>query len=101
MYISGPILGHEYEERKRRFLEAQRALACKGFVGVNPFENGCGRWESVMTHTRANLIAMLRCEGVLMLDGWEESAGATTEHEVARLCGIHVFYGLDEVEVDE
>jgi len=32
------------------------------------------------------------CQAVYMLQGWEESLGATTEHALARFLGLQIFY---------
>jgi nucleoside 2-deoxyribosyltransferase len=35
-----------------------------------------------------------RCDAVLMVEGWGQSRGATTEHEFAKSHGIPIFYEL-------
>ena len=39
-----------------------------------------------------DIIALLQCEGIYMLAGWEESQGAQIEHALAKEGGLVVFY---------
>lgn len=40
IYISGPISGHNIEERRKAFKEIQSQLEAQGYDPVNPMENG-------------------------------------------------------------
>ena len=46
-------------------------------------------WECYLRH---DLVAMLACDAVAMLDGWETSHGARLEHATAVACGMAVWY---------
>jgi len=37
------------------------------------------------------------CHAILMLDGWQDSAGATAEHAAAEKLKLTVYYSLDDV----
>nr|DAI09077.1 MAG TPA: protein of unknown function (DUF1937) [Caudoviricetes sp.] len=41
-----------------------------------------------------DIIALLQCEGIYMLAGWEESQGARLEHALAKEGGLVVFYEI-------
>jgi len=41
---------------------------------------------------RADIRALLECDAIYMLRGWEQSAGARCEHLVAAMCGIEIMY---------
>lgn len=44
-----------------------------------------------------DLLLVERCDAVLMLPGWEKSAGATKERDHALACNIPVFYSTKEL----
>lgn len=45
-----------------------------------------------------DLAILAKCDAVVMVDGWEESMGATIEQQFALDRGIPVFYSLAELE---
>lgn len=106
IYISGGIAGFEVEERKQEFRAAASWALSNGHYPVNPFdclpeqhpEKPCpkgyaqGEGHTSACHLRADLQALLRCDAILMLEGWELSRGARLEHNVAADCGLQIFY---------
>lgn len=92
VYISGAIAHYDLEERMLAFLNAEQYLRKKGYEPVNPFKNGLPQEAHWREHMRADIMMLLRCDGIYMLDGWELSKGAKLELDVASSCGIKVFY---------
>lgn len=101
VYLSGPISGYDPDERKDYFCEMQRKLILRGLEAVNPFENGLSDWRPRTEHMAADLRMLLGCYAILMLDGWQKSAGACLELMVAYQCGIKVIMGYDNIILDE
>ena len=97
VYISGPIKGYELNERKQEFACKQRELIMRGLLVVNPFENGLPDYYPDEQHLRADLKLLLGCDAILMLSGWEKSAGARLELLVASQCGIQVIFDKADV----
>lgn len=98
VYISGPITGLLGNNREA-FARAADTLRKTFNVErvINPHDivlDGNPTWED---HMKADLIAMLTCDTVVMLDGWGESRGATLEEYVARQLGMKVL-GMWEIE---
>jgi hypothetical protein len=109
VYISGPITGIP-DSNRVLFAEAGQNLMGYGFEPVNPLEipkdhpGECigdeveritrdGRKVPDYSHRygcymRADLVALLWCEGILLLPGWELSRGAALEESVARTLGL-------------
>ena len=45
---------------------------------------------------RGDLAILSRCDAVYMLNGWENSEGATEEHRLAQKLGLTVMYQMGE-----
>lgn len=83
IYISGKITGTtDYIER---FAAAEEKLRAAGFVTVNPARvNRELPQETTYDEYMAMSLTMLdMCQAIYMLDGWEDSTGASIEFEKA------------------
>lgn len=111
IYIAGPIAGRALEAYTTAFRYAEACLTELGWVPVCPIDiephqhdGACppgpdaGETEpGTPTHTapcymRSDLRALLTCDAIYLLDGWEYSSGARTEFEVARAAGLAIHY---------
>lgn len=85
VYISGPITGqNNYRER---FAAAEELLKKSGYEPINPAEE-LAEMPKNTTHKEymEKAIALLACcEGIYMLEGWENSKGARIEFEYAAI----------------
>lgn len=99
VYISGPITGM-VDRNQAAFVEAADMLRDLDHDPVNPQliqpeHDGECRGAYVEGHDhrygcfmRADLKALLDCDAITMLRGWEASPGARCELDVARLCSL-------------
>lgn len=83
LYIAGPMTGLP-EYNLPAFATAAVELDALGYQAVNP-----GRRDVIDGYTwhdylRDGLHMLLDCDGVALLDGWENSRGAQLEVHVAR-----------------
>lgn len=109
-YIAGPIANKPNGNREG-FHRAVFALRRAGMDPVNPHDiepvqhdgpcpdgpTGGQEGDGVVRHNapcymRTDLTAMLECDAIYMLTGWEQSSGARTEFEAARAAGLTIFY---------
>jgi len=84
LYVSGPMTGIP-EHNFPAFNAAAAALRAAGFEVVNPADNGADptgqtTWADYL---RKDLVDMLGCKGLALLDGWHRSKGARLEYHVA------------------
>jgi hypothetical protein len=84
VYLSGPMSGIE-DENFPAFNAAARALCLIGYTVVNPAEfdtdvDGLGERARWVKYLKADIKALMDCDGIVMLPGWEQSKGATLEH---------------------
>lgn len=89
IYLSGPMTGLPELNFPAFHAEAAR-LRALGFEVVNPAdlnpepETG---WHECM---RNDLKALLDCDALALLDGWQQSAGAHLEMHVAHRVGMEI-----------
>lgn len=99
LYISGPMTGYP-DFNFPAFNAAAKSLSLAGYEVENPADKGIvdgWNWEDYL---RYDLIQMLQCDGVALLDKWEESKGAVLEERTASAVGmsiLHVSEWLDLV----
>ena len=100
IYIAGPMQGKPLYNFPL-FDEAAASLERDGFEPVNPAEldrqagfdpaNGDVVTPEFLEQARKrDLEALLTCDGILMLPGWEKSKGAKAEYAVALWAGLEV-----------
>lgn len=100
VYISGPMRGYP-EHNYPAFNEAAEVLRSYADEVVNPADNFKGRTDLPQeTYLRVDVGVMAeRCNAIYFLPGWQNSAGARLEWQVAKGLGFDI---LNEyVEGDE
>lgn len=90
LYISGPITGHDIDERKKVFADAARLIKENGYKYRNPLGGNVKLGLDHREYMRKDLLTMLRCTGIVQLDNWNESEGCRVEYEVAIACGLTI-----------
>ena len=89
IYVSGRI--KDYPQYFAHFKRVQNSLEDRGFEVVNP----CELTKDDLTYgqfMKLDIIHMLECDAIYMLEDWEKSVGARCEHLVAALCELDIFY---------
>ena len=89
IYISGPITGIE-ATAPQLFKEAEDFLKAKGYEVVNPMTINHDHDKSWTNYMKTDIIALMECDGIFMLDNWEESKGACIEYYLAIKLGYEV-----------
>ena len=96
IYISGPISGIDRAVYLSAFAEAERRLRAKGYDTLNPTRLPPSRWLWIykVLGYRLTLLYdlwhLMRCDGITMLAGWEQSRGARLEKATADIFNIKV-----------
>lgn len=93
MYISLPIGDDDgFIKRQESFSwKVVKLLAKKGYIGVNPFNNGLARESLRTSHLREDFKMLLSCDAILLCPGYEMSDGCQKELTLAVWSGIEVF----------
>lgn len=105
VYISGQITGLDHDEYHTNFGRAEALLLDHELIPVNPLKvracevEDCGNGDtkpngeylhSWSCYLRYDIKAMLDCDTIAMLPGWQKSRGAAFELYVAESCGLNV-----------
>lgn len=89
LYIAGPMSGIE-DCNYPAFNEAELELHRAGFYVRNPARISAGQRAHYVDYLREDLRALLDCDGVAVLPGWEFSTGARNEVNVGGLLKMPV-----------
>lgn len=88
LYVIGPVLGRENLNREA-FVKARNELWDAGYHVLIPHDVVSPEASNEQT-MQNRIMAMLRCDGIALLNGWEESEEAKFECDVAIFCGLNV-----------
>lgn len=90
LYLSGPMTGKKdfnYPEFKR----VARELSDKGYDVFNPSDLFDGdQSKEKHEYMKEDIRALLGCDVLVLLDGWEYSLGVRVEMDVATACNIPI-----------
>lgn len=92
VYISGPITGTKDYLEKFKDIETVLVLVHQGVEVINPAKVNANlpestTWEEYM---RMSLCMLSMCDGIYMMEGWQQSRGANLEYAYAKGMGITV-----------
>lgn len=90
IYLAGPMTGLP-DLNFPAFHDTARRLRAAGFEVVSPAELVPDKSTPWNVALRADLIAMLACEGIALMPGWHKSRGATIEHKLASDVGMDIY----------
>lgn len=92
VYISGAISNRKFEDAQEHFRFAEDLLSLKGYDIINPMKlphEHCGTWLEYM---KEDIIALMDCEAIYMLKGWDLSRGALVEFNIAKELGYKIMF---------
>lgn len=90
LYLAGPMTGYP-ELNFPLFHTVTARLRALGFDIVNPAEINADPNAEWLDCMRADIKQLVDCDGVALLPRWDESRGASIEHNLARDLGLRVF----------
>lgn len=89
IYVAGPVTGLPNENRPA-FTAAELQLRGLAFAVVNPLTLPHRHDKTWASYMRECIPAMLTCESVALLPGWQLSRGAIAERDIALMLGMDV-----------
>lgn len=94
-YISLPISGKHYYEISRNLGLGCKYLQAEGYQVVTPYDASPNANASYAEHMGKDIQALLECDVVLMMPGWEDSKGCQCEKATAEIYGKEIIYYAD------
>lgn len=91
-YISGPVTGRDIELVRARFARVADSLERRGYMAVNPLDNGLPEHAPWEQHMAEDITTLMRCRSIYMLSDWQQSHGARLEHAIAKRCNLQIIY---------
>ena len=89
VYIAGPMTGYPHDNHPA-FHEMEAALSANGYKPINPARNFAGQKDLTRSEVmRLDITLLTHCEGIVFLDQWDQSVGATAEHVIAAQLSLH------------
>lgn len=97
IYISLPITGHDIEEVEARSIFAKGVIEKKGHTAVSPLDVSPDPDATYAEHMGRDIAALLDCDAVVMLDGWQFSHGCLLENVAAQIYRLKCYYSLEQI----
>lgn len=102
IYLSGPMTGID-DLNRPLFKRYENTVRAMGFNPINPHDikptdahglpyTGEAGYDHFLL---SDIEVLVKCDGILMLPGWEQSRGAKVELEIALVLGHCYFETLD------
>ena len=88
-YVSGPMSGYP-EHNATQFTSVAKLLRERGYDVCNPIEFDESPGLAWSEYLRKDIRALMDCQGVITLPGWQESRGAALEVHIAHALGMTV-----------
>lgn len=97
IYCAGPMTGLPELNFPAFHAEAAR-LRALGHEVINPAEINPDKHMTWRECMRTDIAALVFCDAIQLLPGWENSKGATLEHHIVERLGLQIFMPLTEIE---
>lgn len=99
IYISGPITGIDENRCDVTFGFTAADLEIRGHEPISPWHVAKMLPDSFSyeDYMDIDMVLLKKCDAILMLDGWEESRGATREFGYASRNDLPIFYSINEI----
>lgn len=95
IYIAGPITKDPNYYQK--FEKMENELRNEGYEPVNPAKNKANSYKEYIDK---GLKMLMRCDAIMMLEGYSFSNGAMLEFEYAQTVGMKIFLPTKKSEME-
>jgi nucleoside 2-deoxyribosyltransferase len=90
IYIAGPMSGY-VDHNFPAFHSKAAELRAKGFDVISPAEINPDTKMSWVDCMKADIKALVSCDAIQMLEGWEKSKGASLERHIGERLELKIY----------
>lgn len=90
LYVAGPMTGLP-ELNFPEFERVATALRAQGYEVISPHEVCPDKSMAWCDAMKRDIVVLLDCDGLVRLEGWEKSKGASLEHYIAAELGLTIY----------
>lgn len=91
IYIAGKITGRPIGEAVLEFRRAAEVFKSAGYEVLNPMELSHDHDKSWESYMRECIAALVTCDEIAMIEGYEDSKGAQLELTIALSLNLYVY----------
>lgn len=97
IYLCGPISALPIDEARQRFAQAEADLRAQfpHATTINPMTLPHQHADEWAAYMREDIAALMQCQAIALLPGWEDSKGCRAEVGIASALGDFAFYARD------
>lgn len=92
VYVSLPISNVPQYRIDEMLFRAQKHIGASGHKMISPYDASPDANASYSTHMGNDIKALLECDMVLMMPGWQLSKGCQLEHSAAKIYDKLIIY---------
>lgn len=92
IYVSLPISGQDKFIVQKRAWMAKEKMKNFGHTPITPFDVSPDEKATYAEHMGKDIQALLECEAVYFLQGWQNSNECQAEYEIARIYGKKIIF---------
>ena len=92
VYISGAITGLPFNKVTEKFEKAEIELHVQGYEVVSPLKTGIPYHAPWEIHIAIDIVLLIGCDAIYLLQDWKYSKGATLEKNIAEILGKKMIY---------
>lgn len=100
IFIAGQIVGLPYSVARKIFMSKAEILTAQGFDVINPMDLDVPAGSSWTKHMAAGVAALIECDRIFMIDGWELANESRVEFKVAYEMRIPVTFETSNKATD-
>lgn len=101
VYISGAITNNP--NAKSQFIKAKQTILDldKNYIFISPMDLPHDHDKSWKSHMKEDITALMQCDAIYMIAGWEKSIGAKIEHDLAQGLNYKIIHELDVANIEK
>lgn len=90
IYLSGAVTGHDIDQVRAKFDQAEQDMTKLGYIAINPLKNGLNIGDEWKKHMVRDIETLFECQAIYLLPDYKTSRGARIEEFIAIELGLNI-----------